>query len=412
MTAAAAAEVAARPGPRRREVDRLRATMIVGVVAYHAALVFDTGDDFYVKNDATVDLTGAAAGFVVVWAMPLMFALAGLAAAHSLRRRGPLRLVRERLIRLGVPLVAATVLVTPFPQWLRARAAGEPDARTYLGFWRSFLDVHLDVREFPFVLQGRYFELGHLWFLLLLLVGSITVAAVAAVPGTAGVLDRWSSRVASRRGAVLVPALLVGAACGPRLEEAYAAGSRWGYLVTFAASFALLADDRVRVAVRRDRWWALAAGLAAFNAAGVTFLSVDEPLTSPSVAAILGRCAFGAAGWCCVVAIVGFLDRPVPAADEAARPLARADAGRGSTAEPGDLVLPVYVLHQPIVVAVAWLVVPTGLPGPAKYVAIVLAGFGLTLAVAAAAARSNPTRVMLGMRYRSGGPSGRRQEGQ
>lgn len=389
---------------RRRELDRVRVVMVLGLVAFHAALVFDTRDDFYVKNDVTVDLTGVAAGFVVVWAMPLLFASAGAAAAHSVQRRGPSRFVGERLVRLGVPLVVATLLLAPLPQWLRARSTDDTDAHTYTGFWRRFLDVGIDLSEFPFVIQGEHFELGHLWFLLLLILGSLVVAAVAALPGAVSMLTGLSGRVAGRRGAVLVPALLVGAACAPRLEEAYAAGSRWAYLVTFAAGFALLADAKVRRAVHRERWWALALGLVAFNAAGLTFLSVDDALVSPSSAAALGRAAFGAAGWCFVVAILGQLDRPTGGASPACADAA-ASAGRRRPflPEAGELVLPVYVLHQPVVVGVASVVVPFALPAWAKYAVIVVASLVLTLALAAAAARTTTTRVLLGMRVRRDG---------
>ncbi|WP_405674482.1 hypothetical protein [Streptomyces sp. NBC_01511] len=52
--------------------------MVVGLVFFHAALVFDTRDDFYVKNPETVDATMILAGLGVVWAMPVLLLISGL----------------------------------------------------------------------------------------------------------------------------------------------------------------------------------------------------------------------------------------------------------------------------------------------------------------------------------------------
>ncbi len=47
--------------------------------------------------------------------MPMLFLVAGLGARYSIRRRGAARFVRERLLRLGVPLVFGTVVLCPLP---------------------------------------------------------------------------------------------------------------------------------------------------------------------------------------------------------------------------------------------------------------------------------------------------------
>src|SRR4029453_1873307 len=111
---------------RRPALDALRTAVVIGLVFFHAALVFDAGDDFYVKNAETTEVTTILAGLGVVWAMPLLFTVAGIGARHSLRKRGPGRFAVERLLRLGVPLVFATLTIIPVPVWLRLRAADPP----------------------------------------------------------------------------------------------------------------------------------------------------------------------------------------------------------------------------------------------------------------------------------------------
>lgn len=41
------------PAARRTELDLLRTLVVLGLVFFHAALVFSPDDDFYVKNAGT-----------------------------------------------------------------------------------------------------------------------------------------------------------------------------------------------------------------------------------------------------------------------------------------------------------------------------------------------------------------------
>lgn len=70
---------------RRGELDVLRALVVVGLVLFHSALVFSPDDDFYVKNTTTTGAVTVLAGFGVVWAMPMLFLVAGLGARHSIK---------------------------------------------------------------------------------------------------------------------------------------------------------------------------------------------------------------------------------------------------------------------------------------------------------------------------------------
>src|SRR5690606_23964333 len=104
---------------------------------------------------------------------------------------------------------------------------------SYPGFWRRFLTVRPDLADFPFVLDGEYFETGHLWFVVLLLAFCLLLAPVAGALATAsgGLVPALSRRPAL----LLVPALplaAVNALLG--MEEGFAGWNRWAYLLFFA----------------------------------------------------------------------------------------------------------------------------------------------------------------------------------
>ncbi|MFI6759734.1 acyltransferase [Micromonospora sp. NPDC050417] len=386
---------------RRPELDAIRALVVVGLVFFHSALVFDSRDDFYVKNAETTDVTMIFASLGVVWAMPMLFLIAGLGSWHSLRRRGPVGFARERVRRLGVPLLFATVTIVPVPQWLRLRA--DPDYHeSYLRFLPRFFDVRLAPADFPFVLQGEHFETGHLWFVVLLLAFSLLLAPVARwLPAQWGsaLRDRTAEAV-RHRGLVLLPAVAVGVVSAVLgLEEGFAAWHRWAYLLFFLCGFALAADERFRTAMRRDAVLAAALGLLLFAVGLPGFLAAGEsgdPFTDHTPLAIGARALYGATGWCWLVAILGLLDR------RPRRPAGTAERdtpGRRRYAYLSAAVLPLYVLHQPIVVAVAYGVVRWRAPILVEYVVIVAASLVLTVAAYdLLVRRTRVTRFLFGLR--------------
>ncbi|AGZ41932.1 acyltransferase family protein [Actinoplanes friuliensis] len=374
--------------PRRPELDTLRITIVIGLVFFHAALVFDANDDFYVKNAGTTEVTTILAGLGVVWAMPLLFLVAGVGSWHSLARRGPRTFAVERLLRLGVPLIFATLTIVPVPQWLRLRSQSGYTG-SYWDFLPSFFAVHLSPPDFPFIVQGDHFETGHLWFVVLLLTFSLMLAAAVAWLPQPG--ERLAAAV-RHPGVIFLPALpitLVNAVAG--LEEGFAAWNRWVYLLFFLYGYVLATDPRFTEAFRRHAPAAAVLAFLAFGACSPGFLSDGaDPFTGRSALAVTTRVFFSISGWCCLVAILGFLERR--------RRVPSTGTGRGR-AYLGEAALPVYVLHQPIVVAVAYVVVSWDAPIVVGYAVIVVISLVLTFAAYdVLVRRTRVTRFLFGMR--------------
>ena len=129
----------------------------------------------------------------------------------------------------------------------------------------------------------------------------------------------------------------------------------------------------------------------------------DDPFTDMTALSTGTRAVFGAAGWCWLVAILGLLDRRRQRSDDAS-PSAGSPGRRRLYGYLAAAVLPLYILHQPIVVAVAYVavayvVVDWDAPIPVKYAVIVAVSLALTLAVYdVAVRRTRVTRFLFGMR--------------
>jgi peptidoglycan/LPS O-acetylase OafA/YrhL len=231
----------------------------------------------------------------------------------------------------------------------------------------------------------------------LLLAFSLMLAPVAAWmrrdPGRQ-VLDRLAT-AAQRRGAVLLPAVPVALLCAlVGLEESYAGWSRWAYLLFFLYGAVLAADRRFRAAMRREARLAAALAVTLFSIGAVAFLSADDPFTDMTGVAIAGRTLYGLTGWCALVAIAGILDRRLPSTSDSAGGIRRRFFDYVSTA-----ALPLYLLHQPILVAVAYVVVRWDAAIPVKYTVLVTVTYAVTVAVyELVVRRSRPARFLFGLR--------------
>jgi peptidoglycan/LPS O-acetylase OafA/YrhL len=111
---------------------------------------------------------------------------------------------------------------------------------------------------------------------------------------------------------------------------------------------------------------------------------------------MLFRATFGVTGWVWLVAILGFAQRPVrdspPAGEGAESRSARLGAWGNEAA------LPLYVIHQPVIVAIAFTVVGWTAPSIVKYIVIVTASFGICVVVYEWLIRPfRPTRFLFGM---------------
>jgi peptidoglycan/LPS O-acetylase OafA/YrhL len=147
-----------RPRTRLGYIDNLRILLAVLVLAHHAALTYGALPIWYWTEPSTSPSGIALLVFVLItqcFRMGFFFMIAGLFVAGSLDRKGSGTFVRDRLIRLGVPLVVFTVLLRPVLS-LHDRPQDQP----LLEYWFATADP------------------GPLWFVEVLLVLSLAYVVV------------------------------------------------------------------------------------------------------------------------------------------------------------------------------------------------------------------------------------------
>lgn len=184
---AAPPAAAARP-PRLFFVDHLRSALMILVVLHHVSLVYGASLDgyYYVEPpfgdpDAFLVLLVFAL-FNQSWFMGAFFLLSGYFTPGSFDRKGPAAFVRDRLVRLGIPLAVFFFVLSPISfigyYLMPAELTGITTPLTWQGFWRAYPD---------------FLGIGPLWFVALLLVFTAGYAAWRALTGIRSASSRPKS---------------------------------------------------------------------------------------------------------------------------------------------------------------------------------------------------------------------------
>jgi surface polysaccharide O-acyltransferase-like enzyme len=399
------------PPTRREELDLLRVLVVVGLVFFHTAVIFGAGE-FPIKAATENRVATVFLGFGAAWGMPLLFLISGMGIWYSLRSRSPAAFARERLRRLGVPLLVGLVTLVPLQVWLGLRHAGDPSS--FASFYARFWDVRAAL-DFPFVITAApngVFETGHLWFLVCLLGFSLVL-----LPGFAWLRRPAGRRLLGRLGGLLArPGGLLLLAALPLAVVEVALGSETGhggwnhgsYALFLVYGFLAAADPRIGEAVQRHWRPTAALGLLLFLAAGAAAYSAAdagaEPFTDMDPRSVAFRLLKTVDGWLWVVAILGLARayigrrRSSPAQPPPHR-TGRASRLRRLGAYANDAVLPFYVLHETVIVAVAYLVLAWPIAAGAQYCLIALISLAATLLLYDLGVRRSPvTRFLFGLK--------------
>ena len=371
-------------------LDWLRVLAILTVFLYHTLRPFDT-TYWHVKNtDQSLAIT-ILLFFFSQWGMVLFFVLSGAACWFALRSRSGRQFVRERSLRLLVPLVVGYLLFSPLQDYFEALNHG-----TFAGSFLQFVPwfvAHIQVSWHSPWISYPY----HLWFLEFLWVFSLVALPLFLfLRGTAGsrVIDTLASWCA-RPGVIflfIIPIVLIRVVLGPT----FPAENDWAtfvyYLTFFVYGYLLFSRPSFAEAIRKQGWIALSLGILCFALIGVTYATgyLETWLSSPSYIAgfLLIQLLLSIFTWAWVVFILScgmsflnFTTRRLPEANEA--------------------VLPFYVLHQPGIVVIAFYVVQWNIGILPKWLMISTLALALILAVYVLVIRRvNWIRWLFGMKPR------------
>jgi len=374
------------PG-RRSDLDWLRILGMFTVFVVHTAQVFSPWQYWHIQDGQRNVWFGQVNLFAWPWVMPLFMLLAGVGAFISLGHRNPADYVRVRAVRLALPFFIGSFLLIP-PQLYVERLAEGRFEGSYIRFYPRFFDCC-----YP---EGNL-AAGHLWF-----IGYLFVFAIVSLPimlflnGGRG--RRWLAHLGAacrRPGGVLwliAPVAISQIALRGRFPQTHMLINDWAnnaiLFITYLYGFMFAADRDLRAAVE-EQW--LQAALPAIVASGwlgwyAATTDVAGILPIPwTLDYVLFWALFSVASWSWIVLFAGvaqhLLRRPRPAAHYAS-----------------DAVYPFYILHQTVIVLIAYHVVQWELGVVPKFAVLFVLSFAVTTGLTELSRRWKPARLALGMR--------------
>lgn len=352
-------------------LGRLGVWLMIGLLVFTAVRPFDSLD-WLIDNDVTNDALTVLTSLFFVWAMPLLFVLAGTAAWFAGMARDGRRFAGERTRRLLVPFAAGALLLAPFQAWVISWHNG-----FYSGRFTEYLPIWIDsltIESSPAVLRGHG---GHLWFLAYLLIFGLMSWPLQTWMRGAGAraVRLLAESVAHHRGSIVlgvVPLVVVREALHGFSPEEHG-WTDFAYLaIFFLYGLLLLQDPRFTMVVRRD--WRFSAVTAAFGVlviavgAWVGLISADSwvPVDGPDLGSVVLNLAVPLA------ACGGGLTVLAGALTWLTRPTQSLRYGQ-------SVILAFYVMYLPVVVSVAAYVVTTGLGFWARVGSTVLVSLAVSL---------------------------------
>jgi glucans biosynthesis protein C len=395
---ARASQAAARPAAARQpELDWLRVGAVFLVFLAHVAQIFSPSEAWHIESVDRSRMLGLFTVLLGPWLMPLFMLVAGAGSWFALQRYDLGGFFRARVLRLLLPLVAGTFVVIPPQMYFRSLARGTFEG-SFVAFYPRFFDG-----IYP---EGN-FSYGHLWFLAyLFLLMTAAMPALAFLRRPSGRF--FMARVAARcRRGVGILWLAVPLALSqiilrvPFTQTTGAIVDDWAthawFLLVFLYGFALMADRRLLMAV--DRQWrrvlvpALATTAFLFVWAWPGDMYARIP-GDPSLWYLVWWINFTVGCWAWLVVVLGAARRYLAAPAPALRHW-------------NEAAYPFYILHQPVIIFVAFHIVDWPLAMPQRFAAIALGSLALTGLLLEALRRIPVLRVLVGLP-----PSRRRQEQQ
>jgi peptidoglycan/LPS O-acetylase OafA/YrhL len=153
-------------------IDNLRTGLVILVILHHVALVYGASVQGFYYIEPPFDAPQAFLALLVFalvnqsWFMGAFFLLAGYFVPGSFDRKGPGSFLKDRLIRLGIPLVIFYFVLNPISRigwWLMpAELTGITTPLT----WQTYRQMYTEL-----------IGLGPLWFVAMLLIFSFGYAA-------------------------------------------------------------------------------------------------------------------------------------------------------------------------------------------------------------------------------------------
>lgn len=374
------------PDTRRHDLDWLRVIAFGLLILYHVGMFYVTWG-WHVKSTHASLLIEPAMALLNPWRLALLFFISGVAVRFALDKTPTARFLRERTVRLLVPLAFGMAVIVMPQAYVELLGTGEIEPGI-LAFWPHYLTIP---GEFSIITPTW----NHLWYVAYVLV--YTIIAALAAPAlnrlAAGPAARaFAAMAADRTGLLLIlaaalPFLAYRVFLDPAFPTTHAMADDWANhahsLTIFLFGYLAAKNPDFWSAIARH--WQKALGVALVIGVAIVMARLNWQAVRGNDALLqtmqLLRVLYA---WAVIVTLLG--------------------AARRWLNRPGkrlvyftEAIFPYYILHQTLIVVIGWTLLDAGLSAPVE-ASVVIGGTVAGCAIGYEIVRRlGPARLLFGL---------------
>lgn len=374
------------PIKRINYIDWVRILALGVLIIFHCSRFFDF-IGFHLKNDAQSELVTQFFLFATSWLMPLFFLVSGSATFFALQSKKE-GFVGTRINRLAIPFLFGILILIP-PQKYLEQAARAGSFKSITGF----------ISDYPSMIfnTGIGFSLGwfghighHLWYLAYLFVQTILL-----LPLLKWICQKDYELSAMSRSylvvALILPLLAVNIILRPYFHQYlhWADFAHFTYFFILGFAIAKFGEDLIGLLDNLLVPMCLLAILTSISTHYIALSSeymakwFDKPDYSWDYIGFVILRSLNSLSWVLLLLVLAY------------RHLRK---GPRFLSRLNESVLPIYMLHQTIIIAIGYFVIQWSLGIGAKFVIILIAGCLAMIVAYLLIKRFNSLRYLFGMK--------------
>lgn len=348
---------------RRYDLDWLRVIVFGLLIFYHVGMFFVPWG-WHIKNNVIYEELKIPMIFLNQWRLPILFVISGMGTAYALSYRSGGEFIKERFLRLGIPLLFGILLIVPPQVYIERLYQGAFDS----SYFQFYITEAFTKGAYP---DGNI-SWHHLWFLPYLLVYSIILTPVflAFRNNNENKFLQWARTQVSRNPFSLfwciVPLYLYEAFLEPFFDVTHNLTSDW---FNFISSLTLFFYGYLLIQLKEHFWIAidkiksktLLIGIATFSLQLIVWTTLDDSMMVHFGEALLKVTNI----WAWIITIFGYASKYF---NRNSRHLAYLN----------QAVYPFYILHQTIIVILAYFLYDINMSLAPKFFLLVIGTFGIT----------------------------------
>lgn len=358
-------------------MDWIRVIAFDLLIIYHIGMIFMPWN-YHIKNNEISESFTLPMMFLNQWRLPLLFIISGMGTRYALSYKSTGLFIRERILRLFIPLLLGILIIVP-PQVYLERLNQSVHYGSYFDFYKTLF-------------QGIYphgnLSWHHLWFIVYLLFFTLVLTPVFVyirnnpenkiINKLQYAIEKYPFAIYS----LTIPSIIIEVWLFPKFGYTLAFWGDWYalsfYLILFFYGYIFVSIKEIFWKLTERKRYVFLGFAIVFTILYFTLLNTSIPIIKP-ILRIINL-------WSWILTLLGFsvkyLNKP-----------------SNLLSYRNEAVYPFYILHQTVLLALAFYIVKWNVSIATKFILLLIGTYGISeLIYELIIRKNNCIRLIFGMK--------------